>query len=406
MNNPNNAFPGIPTSLEKPIKRIGVLTGGGDCPGLNAVIRAVTKTAIFDHGWEVIGIHDGFLGLIENNATQLDQHAVSNILTEGGTILGSSNKANPQKFATGTDKLGQPIFEDVTDRCLHHINRRGIDALVVIGGDGTMSAAEPIIRAGVPAIGVPKTIDNDVHGTELTFGFLTASNTATEALDRLHSTAASHHRVMIAEVMGRNAGWIALHAGVASGADVILIPEIPFDIEHVADVCLARTRFGKSFTIICIAEGAAPKGHDKFTRKLDPTSPDPVKLGGAGHFLAEKLEDITKLETRCTVLGYTQRGGTPTPADRVLATQFGYHATTLLANGHANRPGVIQDHRCTDTHILAACNKQRTVPPEHPLVHAARAVRTSFGDTPATKLNHATSAPPPPATIHHTPLTV
>lgn len=362
------------------IKRIGVLTGGGDCPGLNAVIRAVTKTAIYDHGWEVYGIEDGFLGLIENRLHELTTTNASNILTLGGTILGTSNRADPQRFATGSNADGTPIFEDVTERCVYHAQQRELDAIVAIGGDGTMSGAKNLITAGgLKFVGVPKTIDNDLVGTEITFGFLTAVEIATEALDRIHTTAASHHRVMVVEVMGRNAGWIALHAGVASGSDVILLPEKPYDINTVAEYCEARSKKGKRFTIICIAEGAKPKDGTQVISKIDPTSPDPIRLGGIGEQLADDITKLTGLETRTTVLGHVQRGGTPCAADRVLATNFGYHATELLKGGKFNRLVVRQNHQCTDIDILRAADKQRTVPMNDPLIKAARAVGTCFG---------------------------
>jgi 6-phosphofructokinase 1 len=217
------------------IKRIGVLTGGGDCPGLNAVIRAVTKTAIWKYGIEVVGIEDGFQGLIEDRVRPLSTLDVSGILTRGGTILGSNNRCNPRKYCVRVDPVTGPVFEDVIGRCVDTARRHALDAIIVIGGDGTMAAAAPLVEAGINIIGVPKTIDNDIVGSEITFGFLTAVNTATEALDKLHSTADSHHRVMVCEVMGRNAGWIALTAGVASGSDVILLPEIPFDLRRIAD---------------------------------------------------------------------------------------------------------------------------------------------------------------------------
>lgn len=362
------------------IKRIGVMTGGGDCPGLNAVIRAVTKTAIYDHGWEVYGIEDGFLGLIENRLHELTPQNASNILTLGGTILGTSNRADPQRFATGAKADGTPLFEDVTERCVYHAQQRELDAIVAIGGDGTMSGAKNLITAGgLKFVGVPKTIDNDLVGTEITFGFLTAVEIATEALDRIHTTAASHHRVMVVEVMGRNAGWIALHSGVASGSDVILLPEKPYDINVVAQHCEMRSKKGKRFTIICIAEGAKPKDGTQVISKIDPTSPDPIRLGGIGEQLADDITKLTGLETRTTVLGHVQRGGTPCAADRVLATNFGYHATELLKAGRFNRLVVRQNHQCTDIDILRAADKQRTVPMSDPLIKAAKAVGTCFG---------------------------
>ncbi|MEL6796629.1 MAG: ATP-dependent 6-phosphofructokinase [Planctomycetota bacterium] len=360
-------------------KRIGVLTGGGDCPGLNAVIRAVTKDALY-HGIDVLGIEDGFLGLIEDRVRPLAKDDVSNILTDGGTILGSSNKANPQKFAVGKNDDGSIKYMDMTGVCMTHMETNGIDTLVCIGGDGTMSAAAPFAERGVNCIGVPKTIDNDLHGSDITFGFLTAVSVATEALDRVHTTAASHHRVMVVEVMGRNAGWLALYAGVASGSDVILIPEIEFDLDKVAEACLARSQRGKRFTIICASEGAKPKGGEQIVDRVIEDSPDPIRLGGIGKWLADKIERMTEIESRYVVLGHVQRGGTPVATDRVLATQFGHHAMELLKEGKRNRLVVMQKGELTDVEITSAANKQRLVPPDHPLIEAARSVYTSFGD--------------------------
>lgn len=361
------------------ITRVGVLTGGGDCPGLNAVIRAVTKDAIF-HGMEVLGIEDGFLGLIEDRIRPLKTDDVSNILAMGGTILGSSNKANPQKYPVGTGPDGKLIFKDLTDVCMTHLQLHGIQALVCIGGDGTMSAAKPFADQGINCIGVPKTIDNDLFGTDITFGFQTAVSVATEALDRVHTTAASHHRVMVVEVMGRNAGWIALHSGVASGADVILLPEIPFDLDTVCAFCEKRSRRGKRFTIICASEGAKPVGGKQIVERVDLTSPDPIRLGGIGKWLANEIESRTHLESRYVVLGHVQRGGTPVPGDRVLATLFGDHAMRMLHTGKRNRLVVMQGSNLADIEITAAANKQRLVPLDHPLIDAARSVYTCFGD--------------------------
>jgi len=360
------------------IKRIGVLTGGGDCPGLNAVIRAVTKTAIYQYGLEVFGIEDGFQGLVQNRIRQLHSADVSNILTLGGTILGTNNKCDPSRYVV--KRNGETVIEDVTDRCLEHIAAMQLDAIVVIGGDGTMSGAANFVKHGINCIGVPKTIDNDLAGTDVTFGFATACYVATDALDRIHTTAASHHRVMIVEVMGRNAGWIALHAGTASGSDIILIPEIPYDIDRVCQHVQERSRHGKRFSIICVSEGARPAGGEQVVQKVDPSSPDPIKLGGVGNVIAAQIEQKTGIETRTTVLGHVQRGGTPVPEDRVLATRFGHAAVTALMQGKRNRLVVMQGRNVTDIDILSAANKQRLVQPDDPLVKAARDVGTSFGD--------------------------
>lgn len=360
------------------IKRIGVLTGGGDCPGLNAVIRAVTKTAIVDHGLEVIGIEDGFLGLVEDRVRHLSDADVSGILTRGGTILGSNNRCNPKKFAKVKDD-GSFEIVDVTDDCMATLEMHGIDALVVIGGDGTMACAKNFVELGVNCIGVPKTIDNDLVGTDVTFGFATAVDTATMALDRIHDTAASHHRAMVVEVMGRNAGWIALHAGIASGSDIILLPEIPYDIDKVCETVMLRREGGKGCSIICVSEGAKPKGGEQVVKKFDPTSPDPVRLGGVGQLITEQVEAKTGIETRNTVLGYIQRGGTPVPTDRVLATQFGHHAIHTLLSGQPNRLIVMHGRDVTHAPLEAAAGKQRTVPLDDPLLATALAVGTSFG---------------------------
>ncbi len=307
MTEPMHARDRVPVSG---VKRIGVLTGGGDCPGLNAVIRAVTKDALF-HGMEVIGIEDGFAGLIEDRVHPLDRKAVGNILTRGGTILGSSNKANPQKYAVGTDDEGKPVYRDMVDVCMTTLELHRIEALVVIGGDGTMSAAKPFADRGINCIGVPKTIDNDLVGTDLTFGFSTAVANATDALDKVHTTAASHHRAIVVEVMGRNAGWLALHSGIASGSDVILLPEIPFDIEDVCHTVETRAQRKHGFTIVCCSEGAKPKGGKQIVDRVIESSPDPVRLGGVGKFVADQIEEKTGIESRAVVLGHVQRGGCP-----------------------------------------------------------------------------------------------
>jgi len=365
------------------IRRIGVLTGGGDCPGLNAVIRAVTKTAIFQHGLEVMGIEDGFLGLIRNRMHKLSSDDVSNILTRGGTILGTSNKANPAHFAVGKDEQGNTVFKDVTPRVIEHIESRNLDAVVCIGGDGTMSGAAGLIEHGVHCVGVPKTIDNDLLHTEITFGFQTAVTIATEALDRIHTTASSHHRVMLVEMMGRNAGWLTLHSAVASGADVILIPEIPYKLDVICDHCLQRSRHGKAFTIIAVSEGAKPEGGEQIVDRVVHDSPDPVRLGGVSEVLCEQIAEATGLECRATILGHVQRGGTPVPVDRVLATLFGHKALELLLEGKFNELVVMQQGKITSVPITTVADQQRLVPLDHPLITAAKSTGATFGDKPA-----------------------
>jgi len=359
------------------LKRIGILTGGGDCPGLNAVIRAVAKSAIRG-GMEVLGIEDGYLGLIENRLRTLCLADVSDILTRGGTILGSCNKANPAAYAVPEGDGW--VIRDVRRRVLDHYRAAGLDAMVAIGGDGTMSGAASLVEMGMNIVGVPKTIDNDLWGTDITFGHDTAVATATDALDKVHTTASSHHRVMTVELMGRYAGWLALHAGVAAGADVILIPEIPFDIEKVCDACIARSRIGKRFTIIAVGEGAVPVGGEVFVDHVVENSPDPVRLGGVGKFVTEQVERRTGLDCRSIVLGHVQRGGAPSAFDRVLATQFGHQAFELLESGRFGRLVVQRGGRIDSIEIGDAAGKVRTIPPDWPLLAAAREIGTAFGD--------------------------
>jgi len=362
------------------VKRIGILTGGGDCPGLNAVIRAVAKTAIYQYGLSVCGIEDGFQGLLENRMGDLSSLHVSGILTQGGTILGTNNRCNPSKIFVGKDESGNPIYENRVDYCLKNIEENNIDALVVIGGDGTMSCAAPLVEAGINCIGVPKTIDNDIEGTDITFGFMTAVQTATDALDRLHSTAASHHRVMVCELMGRNAGWLTLNAGLASGSDVILLPEIDFNLDSICEFVQSRMHRNRGFSIVACAEGAKPAGGEQIVSRRDESSPDPIRLGGIGKWVSYQIEEKTGIETRTTVLGHTQRGGTPVAADRILATQFGHRAAELIMQGGVGRMVVMHNGELSDVDLLHAANRQRLVPLDDPLLIAAKAVRTCLGE--------------------------
>jgi 6-phosphofructokinase 1 len=352
--------------------RVGVLTGGGDCPGLNAVIRAVTKSLINRCRADVIGFEDGFLGLIERRAHPLRFEDVSGILTAGGTILGTSNKANPFNFY-------KEDGADVSDRVVQYVHDLGLSAIIAIGGDGTMSMSHLMQAKGVNMVGVPKTIDNDLVGTSRTFGFDTAVMIATEALDRLHSTAQSHHRVIILETMGRYAGWIALYAGVASGADIILIPEFEYDVEEVARVCRRRHHGGQKFTIIVTAEGAKPKGGEMAVQQIVADSPDPVRLGGACNVLAAQLAPLVESEIRTTILGHVQRGGTPTAYDRTLATAFGSYAAAMVEDETYGRMAALYRNRLTSVPLEEVANKTRTVRPDSPMVAAALAVGTSFG---------------------------
>lgn len=369
-----------PLALTCPtVRRIGILTSGGDCPGLNAVIRAVARDA-FHCAIKVIGIEDGYLGLIENRFRELTEADMAGLLLRGGTILGSNNKTNPSRHKIGTDSDNRPIYKDVMPDCIRNLERAGVEALITIGGDGTQTGATEFAKKGIPVIGVPKTIDNDIEGTEITFGFQTAVATATDALDKVRTTADSHHRAMVVEVMGRNAGWIALHAGVASGSDAILLPELPFEMKRVFDLVKERSERGKRSSLICVSEGAKVKGHGQFVARRIETSPDPIRLGGIAKYIAEQIEDETGVESRYTILGHTQRGGTPIPSDRVLATLLGSHAMTLLREGKAGRMVAIQKGQLTDVDLSFAAGKQRLVKEDDPLILAARNLGTIFGD--------------------------
>jgi len=297
--------------------RVGILTGGGDCPGLNAVIRAVTRKGITSYNYDILGIKNGWMGLIEGKIIPLDMDSISGILPRGGTILGSS-RTNPFKVTDGVGK----IFAQV--------EKFELNAVIAVGGEDTLGVALKLYEKGLRCVGVPKTIDNDLAGTDYTFGFDTAISIVTEALDRLHSTAEAHHRVMVVEVMGRHAGWIALEGGIAGGADIILIPEFPFDINDVASQILKRRERGKYFSIVVVAEGAQPKDGTLITQSEKTDDFGHVRLGGIGSIIAQEIEKITGIETRVTVLGYIQRGGSPTAFDRILATRFGVAAIDLI----------------------------------------------------------------------------
>lgn len=363
------------------IKRIGILTGGGDCAGLNAVIRAVTKKAIGELGCDVVGILDGYEGLIHNRTRMLNLEDVSGILTLGGTILGTSNKANPYHYGV---RAGEDIvYEDRSQDTINNIQELGLDCLVCIGGDGTLNGAHKLFLDGVPVIGVPKTIDNDVIGTDITFGFDSAVSVVTEGVDRIHTTAQSHHRVMIIEVMGRTAGWIALHGGVAGGGDIILIPEIPYSLPRVIDKIRERGKRGKHFSIVVVSEGAKPKGGEVTVRKIVKDSVEQKRLGGIGYVLADEIEELTGLETRPVVLGHLQRGGSPTAFDRVLATRLGTHAVDMMIRGKFGHMAGIRCDGLVDVPLEDVSRGARTVPLDHPLLAAARAVDTCFGDDPA-----------------------
>ena len=360
------------------VRKIGILTAGGDCPGLNCVIRVIVKAAINEYGIEVIGFKDGYDGLVKNDFINLRSRDVSGIINLGGTILGTSNVANPYRYPTTQGK--KLILQDRSKDAIANYRENDLDCLIAIGGDGTLTIASKLIKEGLNIVGCPKTIDNDLSGTDLTFGFESAVATATEAIDKLHSTAQSHHRVMIVEVMGRYAGWIALYSGIAGGGDVILIPEIPYDMKKISKKLEERHKVGKRFSIIVIAEGAKPKGGKITVSKIVEASTDQVRLGGVGTALANAVEEMTGLETRATILGHLQRGGEPTPFDRILATRYGYEALRLASAGKFGRMAAFQCGRVTSVPISKAIGKLKTVPKDYPLIEMAKAVGTSFGD--------------------------
>ncbi len=362
-----------------PIKKIGVLTGGGDCPGLNAVIRAIVKPAIYCYGIEIVGILDGYKGLVEGLVTPLTEASVSGIIARGGTILGTSNRSDPFEYEV-PDKKGDSVTRDRSQDVLRQIKSLELDGLIVIGGDGTLSIAQRLFEMEVPVVGIPKTIDNDLEATDITFGFNSALNIATDAVDRLHTTAESHHRVMILEVMGRYAGWIALRAGLAGGGDVILIPEIRYDFQKVCDAIRKRADLGKRFSIVVVAEGARSVEGQMVVQKIVKGSPDPLRLGGIGQVIAQQLENKTELESRVVILGHLQRGGIPTPFDRWLATRFGVAALELLISRYFGRMVCLRGEKIESVELKEAVSRPHRVDPQGEEVHVAKSVGTSFGD--------------------------
>lgn len=337
------------------MKKIGILTSGGDCPGINATIRGVCKTAINHYDMEVTGIHSGFLGLLENDFEELTDASMSGLLNRGGTILGTSREKPFKKNAS-------PEQQERRQLILDNIEKMQLDAIVCIGGNGTQKSAAKLAGIGIPVVSIPKTIDNDVWGTDLTFGFDTAVTIATDAIDRLHSTASSHKRVMVIEVMGHKAGWIALYSGMAGGGDVILLPEIPYNIQNIRDAIIERINKGRTYSIIVVAEGI-------------PT--DGVKR--AGEYMAQMIEYETGIETRETVLGYIQRGGSPTPFDRNLATRMGGHATELIAQGNFNRMVAMKGNDIISVPLEEIAGRLKTVPVDHDLVVQGRRMGICFG---------------------------
>ncbi|HZQ90817.1 MAG TPA: ATP-dependent 6-phosphofructokinase [Terriglobales bacterium] len=360
------------------IRTIGITTGGGDCPGLNAVIRAAVKCAILKYGWRVIGIRDGFDGLIwpEEKAQALELKDVSGILPRGGTILGTTNRGNPFKYMVKED--GREVVRDYSDDVIRNARALGLDAIIVIGGDGTQAIGLDLFRRGLNIVGVPKTIDNDLSATDVTFGFDTALHTATDAVDKIHTTAESHHRIMMVEVMGRDAGWIGIEAGIAGGAHVILIPEIPFTIKKVCEFVEMRQRSGKHFTIIVVAEGI------RRPPDLDSDAPENERRSKPRLSMASLVGDAVgrccRREVRVTVLGHIQRGGSPSPFDRILSTRFGVAAVDLIAQRKFGQMVCLRGASIGSVDVAEAVGQLKKVDPNGELVQVARAIGVSFGD--------------------------
>jgi len=351
------------------IRCIGICTGGGDAPGLNAVIRAAVKCAILKYHWQVIGIPDGFDGLIwPEKSRPLTLHDVSGILPRGGTILGTTNRGNPFHYCTIEN--GVEVVRDISDQVIANSRQLGIDAVISIGGDGSQKIALDLFKKGMNIVGVPKTIDNDLSATEVTFGFDTALVTATDAVDKIHTTAESHHRIMVVEVMGRDAGWIALQAGIAGGAHVILIPEIPFTVQRICDHVALRESFGKRFTIIVVAEGV----------KVPVEWQEHRRTGSVGNRIGDAVSRGAKKDVRVSVLGHIQRGGSPTPFDRILATRFGVAAVDLIAEGGFGKMVCLHNTQIEAVDIAHAVGQLKTVNPHGQIVNTARSIGISFGD--------------------------
>ncbi len=359
------------------LMNVGILTGGGDCPGLNAVIRSIAKPAMSYFNAKVVGIQDGFEGFVDGKMRELTRLDVSGIINIGGTILGTSNKGDPCHFPR-EGRTGISIT-DCSDLVVNNYRQWALDCVIAIGGDGTMNIAHKLAGMGLNIIGVPKTIDNDLEATDITFGHDSALSVATEAIDRLQTTASSHHRVIVLEVMGRYAGWIALGAGVAGGAEMVLIPEIPFRWEKVFDFVWKRSK-GARFSVIVVAEGAKPADGEIVVKEKDIKRTDPIRLGGIGDLVARRIQEETNLETRVTVLGHLQRGGSPTAFDRILGTKFGALALQSASRGEFGTMVSLHGRDVVTVRLEDAIRRQRLVPPDSQVVFAARSVGISFGD--------------------------
>lgn len=358
--------------------RIGVLTGGGDCPGLNAVIRAITRTAISQAEATVFGIEDGFEGLHAGRLRPLRNDDVAGLISEGGTILGTSNKGDPWHFPI-PQADGSLSIQDVSAQVLAQIRQARLDALIVIGGDGSMKIAHRLHACGVPIIGVPKTIDNDLPGTDVSFGFDSAVGVVSQAIDALRTTASAHHRVMVVEVMGRTAGWIALAGGLAGGADAILIPELGFDWPSLIDHVRRRASRGRRYSIVCVAEGTPLPQAGVVLQSLDPRRTDARQFGGIGAALAAQIEQRSGLEARTVVLGHLQRGGSPSAADRLLATRFGVHAARAALAGQSGCMVALRGADLLEVPLAEAARGSRQVPADHDWLSTARAIGVYLG---------------------------
>lgn len=360
------------------MKKIGVLTGGGDCPGLNAVIRAVVKSATSKYNCEVLGIEDGFDGLVLPNKIQnLTNRNIRGILPLGGTVLGTSNRANPFKYRVIIND--KPVVKDVSKEVIEKTQSLGLDALIIIGGDGSLNIAHELFKMGCPVVGVPKTIDNDILATDVTFGFNTAVQTASDALDRLHTTAESHHRVIVVEVMGRYVGWLALETGIGGGADAILIPEISFDIAKICQKIMNRNKSGNRASIVVVSEGAIPIGGKVSVLSASEEGGCAERLGGIGNKVGEDIARLTGMEVRVIVLGHLQRGGSPCAFDRILSTQFGVGAVELIAEKRFGEMVCLKGQKIESVSLSEVAKGQKKVPTEEGLVKTAESISISFG---------------------------
>ena len=369
------------------IKKIGIMTGGGDCPGLNAVIRAVVQTAICKYNLEVVGIRKGYHGLYYKDFVKLTLDKVQEIIGDGGTILKSSNKDNLFKYPVRDEngnivkKDGEIVYEDVSDVAIENLKEEGIDALFILGGDGTLTSGRDFARKGVKVIGIPKTIDNDLNCTDYTFGFDTAVDVVSNCLDRLRTTAKSHGRIMVAEIMGRGAGWLTLYGGISGAADVILLPEIPYDINKVAEKIKSDAKNGKEFFIVACAEGAKPIDGEVVVAKVREDSPDPIRFGGIADVVADQLEELCGIEARAATLGHIQRGGITSSHDRILSSRYGYAAVELAMEGKFGSMVVLKGDEIKSVSLEDVIGQEnKLVEPDGEMIQMARSLGVSFGD--------------------------